>query len=112
MSDEPELKPCPFCGGEAKATEKRFGVPRRWQMLWGVYCDGDCGTFFDCREPSKSSAVTAWNTRTDEATRPLVEALEKIFRGDVSGPDEDGEFCDGPLAAIARQALAQHTGAQ
>lgn len=78
MTETVELKSCPFCGGEAKTTESKFGIPKKWRFLWGVYCDGDCGTFFDCREPSETKAITAWNTRAQSAQ--LQEALAEVER--------------------------------
>lgn len=99
------LKPCPFCGGEAKTTEKRFGVPKKWRILWGVYCDGDCGTFFDCREPSESKAIAAWNTRADAtenaALREKLAVARKALRR-ISYVAEDGESVfDAESLAIA-----------
>lgn len=63
-----KLLPCPFCGGSGKA------VCQRWSGYdhWGVSCQGECGTFFDCRESSEGSAVTAWNRR---APAPALLAL-------------------------------------
>lgn len=57
---EQELKPCPFCGGEAYADTDRF--------FYFIYC-----LDFKCHEKhghSKFSnyldAITAWNTRHDD----------------------------------------------
>lgn len=32
-----ELKPCPFCGGEAKIMTHESYVPESWRSLVGVY---------------------------------------------------------------------------
>ena len=77
-----ELKPCPFCGGEAKFFVKYFcerGVIRGWQF--GIHCFkcnlttprtdyqvgvqfnefGDIVTIVDERD----KAIEAWNRRTE-----------------------------------------------
>lgn len=59
MSD---LKPCPFCGGEAEAHEVTFPY-----HYWDVLCDGECFDHF-CEKPTKAEAIAAWNTRAETAT--------------------------------------------
>lgn len=54
-----ELKPCPFCGGEARRFEsKTFGH--------GISCK-KCGIKTDYWA-SKGAATKAWNRRADDAT--------------------------------------------
>ena len=63
-----KLKPCPFCGGEAKLERGTT------QLDNFVYCS-DCGSgtrFFN----TKQSAIEAWNRR--EPTDKIVEQLEQI----------------------------------
>lgn len=60
------MKPCPFCGGPGKHTYQRWA--RR--DFHGVHCDGDCGTFFDCRAPTEGEAIEAWNTRPSSPQTP------------------------------------------
>lgn len=52
-----ELKPCPFCGGEAKIATCDWGysVKEYW-----VYCSCGCKTN-NCH--SKEEAIEAWNRR-------------------------------------------------
>ena len=55
--DETILKPCPFCGGEAKIT-----------LLignYGVGCTKCPGAVFNCRRQTKEEAIEAWNRRTN-----------------------------------------------
>ena len=52
MSD---LKPCPFCGGDAHTIE-----PARYGKSWGVRCE--CGAFLGF-EQTEAEAIAAWNTR-------------------------------------------------
>jgi len=56
-----ELKPCPFCGGEAKINKMPYGD------TYKVTCYG-CGitigfTYSHIHPKTKEEAVTAWNTR-------------------------------------------------
>ncbi len=56
--EEPELKPCPFCGGEANA----FTLSGDYYTSQQVCCEGcsACGPAEDtCR-----TAIDAWNRRT------------------------------------------------
>ena len=57
MNDTAELKPCPFCGGEADVVT----VLR--EREWIVCChDCQCGT---CAEQSTEAAIAAWNRRVE-----------------------------------------------
>ena len=65
MTDIPELKPCPFCGG----TDI---WPTPHKNPFGLVCGG-CGS----EGPPESyvdpdEAITAWNTRTPPQVKPLV----------------------------------------
>lgn len=55
-----ELKPCPFCGGEARIDEGMRGYPC-------ILC-GTCGASSDYASTDDvSEAITAWNTRHDHS---------------------------------------------
>jgi len=68
----PSLKPCPFCGGEAKLRQHFIGFDSR---VWGVSCERDsCTLLVETRASDaeycyrtgpkgKASAIRAWNTR-------------------------------------------------
>jgi len=69
-----ELKPCPFCGGEAVQADTRFGYPAEHWVKCG-YCSS-CTTAYSNREAAKA----AWNTRPAPKATGLVEA--DWLRGD------------------------------
>lgn len=51
-----ELKPCPFCGGEAHIhRHERFGVE----------CD-ECGMGLGCIKNTEKEAIEAWNRRVGD----------------------------------------------
>lgn len=97
-----ELKPCPFCGGEApEITNWRDGA------LPCVQCSASCGAVLI--HNSSARAVDAWNRRApDPLADELAKALEKCvnqlkFLTDGPGQvhDERMAILDG-LSALAR----------
>lgn len=63
-----ELKPCPFCGGEANLVPHKFFSQRtqKWEIdCYGVECK-NCRTssyqFWGCEK----HAITAWNRRAED----------------------------------------------
>lgn len=54
-----ELKPCPFCGGEAYV-----GQDECWYWDWEAHCL-QCGATFDTLFETKKQAIEAWNRRAD-----------------------------------------------
>lgn len=64
-----ELKPCPFCGGEAIISRNDMIIKRKTQRCAWVYCQ-KCGakTPYYMRsnfEHYMRSAIEAWNRRAD-----------------------------------------------
>lgn len=109
-----DLKPCPFCSGEAEVIRLDDGM---YQCICRK-CGGVWNMFFDFPE----EAVYAWNSRPiedekDKENKRLCEALDEIVnRNDFS------RYCDGsqldkaiedfniqidaiPLIRIAQRAL-------
>ena len=64
MIDIPELKPCPFCGGEP--IVERQGDRRQSHI---IYC-GECGGRLETGETWNAGQL--WNTRTEPQVKPLV----------------------------------------
>ena len=52
-----ELKPCPFCGGEADWFWD--GINQRWQ----IHCE-DCTAVISC--DGLEDAIEAWNRRVED----------------------------------------------
>ena len=61
-----ELKPCPFCGGDARVcadpTATRDTLGRKW--AFNVCCDKCCATTGVAYSVDK--AIEAWNRRTED----------------------------------------------
>lgn len=63
-----ELKPCPFCGGEANLVED----PHNW--VWSIGCSNDkCLGFsgLGWTYTSEREAAEAWNTRAERTCRAI-----------------------------------------
>lgn len=71
-----ELKPCPFCGGEAEAYN--CGPWLRDHFMWYVKCPG-CGSMAP-NKPTKAEAVEAWNTRhVDGQTSDGYHTFDELY---------------------------------
>lgn len=66
-----ELKPCPFCGGEAKLHE--YFEPPDWHEC-SVGCPA-CGVTMVVGFYDKDATIEAWNTRWERTTR-IVQGSE------------------------------------
>ena len=107
-----ELKPCPFCGGNATSEHPE-------NARWSVGCsdiDGDCMGFQSLQTfARKAEAITAWNTRspvTDEMVERAVLAILKAQRDLGADPlswedatDEQKSGCKTAMHAALTAAL-------
>lgn len=57
-----ELKPCPFCGGEAEKKKYRFQNKTVYVVMCSV-CTSRSPMFL---EEAKERAIIAWNRRADD----------------------------------------------
>lgn len=59
-----ELKPCPFCGGEAEVVTRTF---KKWMLKTITYHYIRCQVCRATSAPdySEAEAATAWNRRAD-----------------------------------------------
>ena len=74
MNKQGELKPCPFCGGEAKYVD-RTDVGREY---CAVVCEANCDSMDkDQGWTTEKDAAMAWNHRADTDVLAMCrEALE------------------------------------
>lgn len=102
MIDNDELKPCPFCGGEAEVVSMHYRDEDL--TLWQVRCktrpydvddENRCYTAdsfisFD----DKEKAIEAWNTRAERTTQNVTDAWNdwgvNVFNDDEL--DDFGRF--------------------
>ena len=84
-----ELKPCPFCGGEAEADTMqgfRAMASGRLENAAAIYCRDCSAQMSFCysdepdipREDVMANLVVAWNTRADLSDALLREAMEAL----------------------------------
>lgn len=75
MSEQPELKPCPFCGSDAILIET-MGIHRRGFRAECAGCEAQIGTD-DYGFIERAIAVAHWNNRADD-WRPIETAPRDV----------------------------------
>ena len=87
QTEAPELKPCPFCGGEVTtgyfAEEFVVGCPT---------CKFEVSTYDDGPDDPSLKGVAHWNTRTDLANAAVgaaVRACAEAILHDHTKPDDN-----------------------
>ena len=102
-----ELKPCPFCVGDAEYHSDKGPTGEVYAWVGCNQCDA-MSVHCDVRsmQPEETHPIDAWNARASDAeiTR-LTEALRKIAAGQFDGI-EVTHWSARECRDIARQALA------
>jgi hypothetical protein len=77
-TDQPELLPCPFCGGGAK----RFTIEEEGDNFGGdvIACTGICGASSHVEFGRKENLVSLWNTRLTSTTPTLGDMAKLVDR--------------------------------
>ena len=96
MTDAPELKPCPFCGSDARYSERTDeDLATHNQVVWKtVGCPEDCAEVSIPDGYEGGTAIERWNTRADlhpVAVKPLK--WEPFGDGDFRAKSPFGDFC-------------------
>lgn len=85
MSDEQELKPCPFCGGEAETSSGCYN-DETWAYVRCADCDG--GFSVTCDDGSRTldemldKCIQEWNRRTNtmnEKQTLMIRACGSVY---------------------------------
>ena len=80
-----ELKPCPFCGGEASLDYDFNGIG----VTYGIHCPECHCAIIDTGTYSKDEAITAWNRRV----QPELTRCEKCVYWDKSASFMSAHAC-------------------
>lgn len=99
-----ELKPCPFCGGEAELVEGEYGM---YLVGYAIYCKGTCGAklgvtgrlceayewtpYFD----TEAEAIAAWNTRAERTCKNDDDDCDAWFKCSECGLHSKLEIMSG-----------------
>lgn len=67
-----ELKPCPFCGGEAELRTRKdnaIGMDRLFYRYRCKKCHATVGSWSGCISDKEWSATNTWNRRAEQTER-------------------------------------------
>ena len=121
----PELKPCPFCGGEASdGGYVKYGKPLK-DIFWEGGLPITEAFFCNCiscgvrniqgavGHQSRAEAIAAWNTRSDLATPAPITLADALALPEIKALVEAAQAVadrwDGPQWAGCAENL-RHTG--
>jgi hypothetical protein len=76
MSNEAELRPCPFCGSQSPIATDQYCEDGNWTVYCGM-CKSTCGFYFN-----KQRAIDSWNTRTAPSA-PVPTDVDVIRRAEA-----------------------------
>lgn len=101
MSDE--LKPCPFCGGEASI---RIDTSHSTACLIGCATMGCFG--HEQWEETEAEAVAAWNRRAPTAIAASPEGQALFREARAQGMEEAADWHDSEIAGLERRIEANN----
>ncbi len=78
-----ELKPCPFCGGEANSEIDDYGMCTE-HFVECLSCVARTSTY-----DSPKEAITAWNTRAKTEAEKKIEQIRACIESYRCKKDED-----------------------
>lgn len=109
-----ELKPCPFCGGDAEIIDVKDNPPE----TIAIQCKSGCGVSLHHKWMEREALIERWNTRAERTTQDVDEAWydwgENVFN-DGSLDDFDRfekvyQICQEIVEPIERTCHIKHRG--
>ena len=86
-----ELRPCPFCGGEACALSISVCELEELHFYYFIVC---CDCSAEIRSSSEEGSAAAWNLRASERTDPGGGGSQRLLRAEESrNPKMDDRAC-------------------
>lgn len=73
---EQKLKPCPFCGGEAKVV--RFYGPREKEVGCAIVCEDCLANFHQEESCCAEENIKAWNKRASDGVISIADCMEAM----------------------------------
>jgi Lar family restriction alleviation protein len=100
-----ELKPCPFCGGDASLIVKTFfGLPE--EDVYTVACN-DCKSQ-SCYSDDHKETIKIWNTRpAEDALKAEVERLKAVLAEIAATLATGAEVSEDDIFTMCKDAVGE-----
>lgn len=108
-----ELKPCPFCGGEASEFKDRGHSTAYNVGCFNNYCTTEPNTWAG----TKAEAIAAWNTRADLSqvaiTAAMIGAMKRAdgIAGNTKDYDREHRRAAGQIGALIKASISTDAAA-